>query len=90
MRKPRSTQRSRKSTPAHLTPSGNLEHQQYGPRVGHDVQRLTEITLERTRTDAHPLACRSTKFITNFKGQVRYPRVMVEGCHLDVGQVPED
>lgn len=90
MRKPRSTQRARKGTPAHLTPSGNLEVQQYGPRMGHDVLRLTEITVERTLTKASPLACRSTKFITNFKGQVRYPRIIQEGCHLDVGQVPED
>jgi hypothetical protein len=74
----------------------------FGPRVSHEKLRLTNITVERARTNASAMARRFTKFLTNFHGQVKIPtnllspdRESLSGDadgqrHLDVGQIPED
>jgi hypothetical protein len=67
------------------------------------VLRISNITVERQRTDPNPLAKRFTKFIHNYHGQVRIPRDLLSANrlsgdsrdpqgqrHIDVGQIPED
>jgi hypothetical protein len=79
--------------PAH--PSADARELHFGERQGHETLRLSNITNERTRTTANPLARRFTKFIQNMHGQVQIPHDVV-GPHdtaaktLDVGQIPED
>lgn len=71
-------------------------------RVEEHNKRLSNITNERVRVNPHPLVRRFTKFITNFRGQVRIPHNLLKadrypagdqgeaGRCIDVGQIPED
>jgi hypothetical protein len=92
------------ATPELLSPHPSADNStpHFGPREGHVKQRLTNITVERARTTASPMARRLTKFTTNMHGQVKIPHNLISPDRetsgdtadsmrcLDVGQVPED
>jgi hypothetical protein len=89
-----------RSTPAQLRDFPSPGAPQWGPRGERHAQfRQSNITIDRRRVNASPLAKRGVKFITNYTGQVRIPRDVIGrkgkvvpggvAC-LDVGQVPED
>lgn len=76
-------------------PSADNDPLHFGPREGRETYRLTNTTIERTRTTASKLSRRFTKFIQNMHGQVKIPHDLIGGGNdsvktLDVGQIPED
>jgi hypothetical protein len=70
----------------------------YGPRTGHDKQRLSPTTIERARTEPSKMVCYGTRFIQDFSNPIEIPKDIVHPgrgkqdnrFHLDVGQIKEE
>lgn len=70
----------------------------FGPRTGHDKQRLSPTTIERAQTNPNRMSRFFTRFIQDFSSPIEIPKNIVHPgrgtqdgrFHLDVGQIREE